>query len=158
MGQKISPTALRITVTKDWKSRWFSMRNYKAFLKEDLALREFLKKRLKSMSVDRIIIERSPDIMAITVHTARPGLIIGRAGTGVEDLKKALRRMIKRKTTVRLDIQEIKNPEASAAIMAESMVEQVEKRIQYRRILKQSLSKIPEAQDLPSKMLCNCAY
>ena len=142
MGQKISPTALRITVTKDWKSRWFSMRNYKAFLKEDLALREFLKKRLKSMSVDRIIIERSPDIMAITVHTARPGLIIGRAGTGVEDLKKALRRMIKRKTTVRLDIQEIKNPEASAAIMAESMVEQVEKRIQYRRILKQSLAKI----------------
>src|SRR3989344_1206742 len=142
MGQKISPTALRITVTKDWKSRWFSMRNYKAFLKEDLALREFLKKRLKSISVDRIIIERSPDIMAITVHTARPGLIIGRAGTGVEDLKKALRRMIKRKTTVRLDIQEIKNPEASAAIMAESMVEQVEKRIQYRRILKQSLAKI----------------
>ena len=142
MGQKISPTSLRITVTKDWKSRWFTTKTYKEFLKEDLKIRTFLQKKLKNMSVDRIGIERSPDLLVITIHTARPGLIIGRAGTGIEDIKKALVRLIKRKTAIRLDVQEIKSPEASAAIMAESMAEQVEKRIQYRRVLKQTLAKI----------------
>lgn len=142
MGQKISPTSLRITVNKDWKSRWFSAKKYSDFLKEDLRLRTFLKKKLKSMSVDSIAIERSPDVLTITIHTARPGLIIGRAGTGAEDLKKALNRMVRRKTAIRLDIQEYKNPESSAAIMAEGMAEQIEKRIQYRRVLKQSLAKI----------------
>ncbi|MEK7616257.1 MAG: 30S ribosomal protein S3 [Patescibacteria group bacterium] len=142
MGQKISPISLRIAVTKDWKSKWFSTRAYKDFLKEDLAIRTLLQKKLKAMSVDRISIERSPDVLTVTVHTARPGLIIGRAGTGVEELKKALQRMIKRKTAIRLDIQEYKNPESSAAIMAESMAEQIEKRMQYRRVLKQTLAKI----------------
>lgn len=142
MGQKISPTSLRVGITKDWKSRWFAVKNYPAFLKEDLAIRTFLGKKLKGMSVDRINIERSPDVLAIAVHTARPGLIIGRAGSGVEELKKALKRTVKRKTAIRLDIQEIKSPESSAAIMAESMAEQIEKRVQYRRILKQSLAKI----------------
>lgn len=142
MGQKISPTSLRVGITKDWKSRWFAVKNYPAFLKEDLAIRTFLGKKLKGMSVDRITIERSPDVLAIAVHTARPGLIIGRAGSGVEELKKALKRTVKRKTAIRLDIQEIKSPESSAAIMAESMAEQIEKRVQYRRILKQSLAKI----------------
>src|SRR3989344_7863241 len=142
MGQKISPTSLRISITKNWKSKWFSTHDYKGFLKEDLAIRKYLQSKLKGMSVDRISIERSPDMMAITIHTARPGLIIGRAGTGVEELKKRLLRIIKRKTSIRLDIQEYKNPESSATIMAESMAEQIEKRMQYRRVLKQSLAKI----------------
>lgn len=94
------------------------------------------------MSVDRVSIERSPDVLTIIVTTARPGLIIGRAGTGIEDLKKALTRIVKRKTAIRIDIQEVKSPESSAAIMAESMAEQIEKRVQYRRILKQTLAKI----------------
>ncbi len=142
MGQKISPTSLRIAVTKDWRSKWFNLRDYPTFLKEDLAIREMLHKKLKNMSVDRVIIERSPDVLTISIFTARPGLIIGRAGTGVEELKKTIGRMVKRKTAIRLDIQEVKSPESSAAIMAESMVEQIEKRVQYRRILKQTLAKI----------------
>ena len=148
MGQKISPTSLRISVNKDWKSKWFNLKQYPAFLKEDLALRAYLHKKLKGMSVDRVIIERSPDVFTVAIHTARPGLIIGRAGTGVEELKKTLRRMIKRKTAVRVDIQEIKSPESSAAIIAESMVEQIEKRVQYRRILKQTLAKIVASRDV----------
>jgi small subunit ribosomal protein S3 len=142
MGQKISPTSLRLSVNKDWKSRWFSSRNYPAFLKEDHGIRTFLFKKLKGMSVGRVEIERSPDVLSIIISTARPGLIIGRGGTGIEDLKKEIKKRVKRKTAIRLDIQEIKNPEASAPIIAEMMTEQVEKRIPYRRVLKQALAKI----------------
>lgn len=142
MGQKISPTSLRIAVTKDWRSKWFNVKNYPVFLQEDLAIRALISKRLKGMSVALVSIERSPDVLSVVIHTARPGLIIGRAGTGIEELKKAVKRLVKRKTAIKLDVQEIKSPESSAAIMAESMTEQVEKRIQYRRILKQTLAKI----------------
>lgn len=142
MGQKISPTSFKLSVNKDWKSRWFGARKYPQFLQEDLAIRDFLNKKLKAMSVDRVEIERSPDVVSVVISTARPGLIIGRGGTGIEDLKKAIQRLIKRKTALRLDVQEFKSPETSAAIMAESMAEQIEKRIPYRRILKQTLAKI----------------
>lgn len=148
MGQKINPTSFRVSVTKDWKSRWFNVRQYKEFLKEDVALRAYLNRKLKNMSVDRITIERSPDVLSIIISTARPGLIIGRSGTGVEELKKTIQRMVKRKTAVRIDIQEYKNPESSAAIMAESMAEQIEKRVQYRRVLKQMLAKITASPEV----------
>jgi small subunit ribosomal protein S3 len=147
MGQKISPTSLRISVNKDWKSRWFNAKNYSHFLKEDMTIREFLDKKLKNMSVDRVEIERGPDVLSITIKTARPGLIIGRGGTGVEDLKSELAKLIKRKTAIRLDIQEFKSPETSARIMAEQMAEQIEKRIPYRRVLKQALAKIAANRD-----------
>ncbi len=148
MGQKISPTSFRLSVNKDWKSRWFNVRKYPEFLKEDVALRNYLSKKLKNMSVDRIQIERSPDVLAVAIITARPGLIIGRGGTGIEDLKREILKLIKRKTSVRLDIQEFKNPESSATIVAEQMAEQVEKRISYRRILKQSIAKIMSNRDV----------
>ena len=148
MGQKISPTSLRVGINKDWKSKWFSVHGYKNYLKEDLALRALLAKRLKSMSVDRISIERSPDVLSIVIATARPGLIIGRSGTGVEELKRQIQRLIKRKTAIRLDIQEFKNPESSAMIMAESIAEQIEKRVQFRRLMKQTLAKIIASPDV----------
>jgi small subunit ribosomal protein S3 len=142
MGQKISPIAMRMTVNKEWRSRWFSSKKYSDFLKEDLAIRKLLNKQLRNMSVDKIEIERSPDVLSVIVHTSRPGLIIGRGGTGAEDLRAAVQKLVRRKTAVRLDIQEFKNPETSAAIVAESMAEQVEKRIPYRRVIKQALAKI----------------
>ncbi len=142
MGQKVSPTSFKLSVTKDWKSRWFSAKKYSEFLQEDMILRKFMGQKLKNMSVDRVEIERSPDVLSIIIYTARPGLIIGRGGTGIEDLKRETQKLIKRKTAVRLDVQEYKNPETSASIMAESMAEQIEKRIPYRRVLKQSLTKI----------------
>lgn len=142
MGQKISPTSFKLSINKDWKSRWFGGKKYPLFLKEDLDIRNLLTKRLKNMSVDRTEIERSPDVLSIIITTARPGLIIGRGGTGIEDLKKEIQKMVKRKTAIRIEVQEFKNPEMSAAIMAESMVEQTEKRMPYRRVLKQTLAKI----------------
>lgn len=148
MGQKISPTSLRLSINKDWKSKWFGAKKYPQFLKEDVAIRKFLDKKLKNMSVDKVGIERSPDVLSIVISTARPGLIIGRGGTGIEDLKADIAKLIKRKTAVRLDVQEFKNPESSAKIMAEQMTEQIEKRLPYRRVLKQTLAKIMANRDV----------
>ncbi len=148
MGQKISPTSLRLSINKDWKSRWFSAKKYPQFLKEDVAIRKFLEKKLKNMSVDKVEIERSPDVLSIVISTARPGLVIGRGGTGIEDLKADIAKLIKRKTAVRLDVQEFKNPETSARIVAEQITEQIEKRVRYRRVLKQTIAKIMANRDV----------
>ena len=139
---------MRISINKDWQSRWFSVKKYPEFLKEDVAIMAFFSKKLKNMSVDRVEIERSPDVLAIAIYTARPGLIIGRGGTGIEDLKLELIKIVKRKTAIRLDIQEFKNPETSATIVAEQIAEQIEKRLPYRRLLKQSLAKIMSNRDV----------
>ena len=142
MGHKVSPISFRITFNKRWMSRWFNLKNYKEMLEEDMIIRDFLEKKLKNMSVDRVEIEKSPDRISVIIFTARPGLIIGRGGAGVEDVKKELAKRIKRKIQVKIDIQEYKNPETSAKIMAESIAEQIERRLPFRRVLKQTLSKI----------------
>lgn len=142
MGHKISPTSFRIGINKDWASRWFGGRKYRDYLKSDLKVRTFLEKKLKNMSVDKVEIERGTDVLNIVVHTSRPGFLIGRGGTGIEELKEAIKNLLKKKIAIRLEIQEIKAPEASAKIMAESMVEQIEKRIPFRRIMKQTLAKM----------------
>ena len=142
MGQKISPTSLRIGIQKDWPSHWFGGRKYIPYLKDDLKIRTFLEKRLKGMSVADVQIERGAEALNILVTTARPGLLIGRGGAGIEELKKAIHQLLKRKVAIRLEVQELKYPELSAAVMAESIVEQIEKRIPFRRIMKMTLSKI----------------
>ena len=148
MGQKISPTSFRIGINKDWPSRWFGHRKYKEYLKDDVAVRSFLNKKLKNMAVDRVEFERGTDTLNVLIYTARPGLIIGRGGTGVEELKSAIRDLLKKKVSVRIEIQEFKNPEASASITAESIADQIEKRIPYRRIMKQTLSKLMANRDI----------
>ncbi|OGN23482.1 MAG: 30S ribosomal protein S3 [Candidatus Yanofskybacteria bacterium RIFCSPLOWO2_01_FULL_42_49] len=148
MGQKISPTSYRIGINKDWLSRWFGRRKYVEYLKNDVAVRDFLSKRLKNTAVDRIELERGTDMLNILIYTARPGLIIGRGGTGVEELKSAVRQLLKKKVGIRVEIQEVKNPEASAAIMAESVVDQIEKRIPFRRVMKQTVAKIIANKDV----------
>lgn len=142
MGQKISPTSLRVGITKDWMSRWFGGRKYHEYLKNDLAVRKFLDKKLKNMGVDRIELERGTDLLNVIIYTSRPGFLIGRGGTGIEELKGKIKDVLKRKVAIRLEIQELKSPELSAKIMADSIVEQIEKRIPYRRIMKQTISKI----------------
>lgn len=142
MGQKISPISFRMGINKDWASHWFGGRKYRDYLKTDLKVRTFLGKKLKNMGIDRVELERGTDSLNIVIYTSRPGFLIGRGGTGVEELKEAVKNLLKKKIAIRLEIQEIKNPEASAQIMAESMVEQIEKRIPFRRILKQTLAKI----------------
>lgn len=142
MGQKISPISLRTGIQKDWLSRWFGGKKYIPFLKDDLKVRDFLEKKLKGMSVANIQLERGTDMLNVVISTARPGLIIGRGGSGIEDLKKAVHRVLKKKVAIRLEVREIKYPELSAAVMAESIVEQIEKRVPFRRIMKMTLQKI----------------
>ncbi len=112
------------------------------YLKDDVAVRAFLNKKLKNIGVDRVELERGTGALNVVIFTARPGLLIGRGGTGVEELKSAIQKLLKNKVSVRIEIQEVKNPEASAMIMAESIVDQIEKRIPFRRIMKQTLAKI----------------
>lgn len=142
MGQKINPTSLRTGINKDWQSRWFGGRKYVSYLKDDIAVRTFLIKKLKNMGIDRVEIERGTDALNIVIYTARPGLLIGRGGGGVEELKNLIQKKMKDKISIRIEVQEIKNPELSAMVMAESMVEQIEKRVPFRRIMKQTITKI----------------
>jgi len=143
MGQKISPTSLRIGIHKDWSSRWFGGARYKKYLKDDLAIRTFLAEKLRNTGVDRIEIERGTDMLVIAIYTARPGLVIGRGGAGVEELKNKIKRLLKNSVpTIKIEIQEIKNPDISATIVAEGIADQVEKRIPFRRVVKQALAKI----------------
>ncbi|MBX4211309.1 MAG: 30S ribosomal protein S3 [Candidatus Yanofskybacteria bacterium] len=153
MGQKISPTSLRLGIIKDWSSRWFGGAKYPKYLRDDLAVRKFLDKRLKNMAVDRVEIERGTDTLNVIIYTARPGLIIGRGGTGADELKKAIHRILKKKIAIRVEIQEVKSPESSAMIMAESIVDQIEKRVPYRRIMKQTLSKIIGSREVKGAKL-----
>lgn len=142
MGQKTSPISMRIGFSQDWRSRYFSKRSMIEYLKDDVKIREFLNKKLRFMGVDKIEVERTSGQLKVVIFTSRPGVIIGRAGTGTEELKKEIDRMIKSSAPVRIEIQEYKNPESSAAIIAEQIVERIEKRFPFRRIMKQALAKI----------------
>ncbi|MEK7579862.1 MAG: 30S ribosomal protein S3 [Patescibacteria group bacterium] len=142
MGQKTSPISMRIGFTQDWRSRYFSEREMIKYLKEDVKIRQFLEKKLRFMNVDRIEIERTAGQLKVIIFTSRPGLIIGRAGSGSEELKKEIDKLIKSSVPVRIEIQEYRNSESSAAIMAEQIIERIEKRVPFRRVIKQALSKI----------------
>lgn len=142
MGQKISPISLRLGLSKDWRSRYFAKKDTIKYLKEDVKIRKFLEKQLRFMGVDNIEIERSPGEVRVVIYTSRPGLIIGRGGAGSDEIKKQTEKLIEGKTRIRIEIQEYKNPDASAAITAEQIIEKIERRMPFRRVLKQALAKI----------------
>lgn len=148
MGQKISPISLRIGFSQDWRSRFFNEKDFIKYLKEDVKIRKFLEKKLRFFGVDRIEIEMSPGQVKIIIFTSRPGLIIGRGGTGADELRKELEKLLKIKGQIRLEIQEYRSPETSASIMAEQIVERIEKRIPFRRVIKQALVKITANKDV----------
>ncbi|OGZ95535.1 MAG: 30S ribosomal protein S3 [Candidatus Sungbacteria bacterium RIFCSPHIGHO2_01_FULL_50_25] len=158
MTHRVHPYIFRIGRTTNWKSRWFDMKNFAGNLREDTLLREWLQKRLRSAHVEQIEIERSPNVMHVIVKTSRPGILIGRGGTGAEDLKNQIKKKLfevrKRfKTSVkphdiRLTIEEVRMPETHAAIAAQMIVDEIEKRISFRRILKQSVEKISASRDV----------
>jgi len=153
MGQKASPVSMRLGINRDWSSRWFGGAKYPAFLKDDLVIRDFLTKRLKNMGVDSVLIERGNNAIRVTIHSARPGLIIGRGGTGVQELNQKLGKLLKFKVPVQLEITEVKNPDSSAAVVAEHIIEQIEKRTPYRRIMKMTMLKIMASRDVKGAKL-----
>jgi len=157
MAQKIHPKSLRLGLTENWTSRWFSFKNLPAQLAEDYYLREFLRKKLKNAKIERIEIERTARQINIIIKAVRPGLIIGRGGSAVEDLKKEILALIlklrkekglKSLPQVSLNIEEVKKPEISASVVAQNMAEDIEKRIPYRRVLKNHLAKIMQHKEV----------
>ena len=138
MGQKIHPTGFRLCVNKDWSSRWFSGNSsYAAIVAEDHKAREFLNKKLGHASLSKVIIERSAKSARITLHTARPGVVIGRKGEEIEVLRKQLSTVMSVPTT--LNIEEVRKPELDAKIVADSIARQLEKRIMFRRAMKRAM-------------------
>ena len=138
MGQKIHPTGFRLSVTRAWASRWYaSSRNFAGMLAEDLAVREYLKKKLKSAAVSRILIERPAKNARITIYSARPGVVIGKKGEDIENLKAELTRRLG--VPVAVNIEEVRKPEIDAQLIADSITQQLEKRIMFRRAMKRAM-------------------
>lgn len=137
MGQKVHPIGFRLKYIYDWESRWFAKNSYANDLIEDLKIRKFVKEKLKRRGISKIIIERFGQRMRITIYTARPGMVIGRGGQDVEKLRKEIQKMTK--WQIQIDINEVKEPELDAQLVAENIAVQIEKRISFRRAMKQAV-------------------
>jgi len=138
MGQKIHPTGFRLSVTRNWASRWYAgMGNFSSMLVEDLKVRAYLKKKLKNASVGRIVIERPAKNARITIFSSRPGVVIGKKGEDIEVLKSALSKLMG--VPVHVNIEEIRKPEVDAQLIADSIAQQLEKRIMFRRAMKRAM-------------------
>ena len=138
MGQKIHPTGFRLAVSRNWASRWYAgNKDFAGKLAEDLQVREFLKKRLKNASVGRVLIERPAKNARITIYSARPGVVIGKKGEDIERLKVELTKMLG--VPVHVNIEEIRKPEVDAQLIADSITQQLEKRIMFRRAMKRAM-------------------
>jgi small subunit ribosomal protein S3 len=143
MGQKVHPFAFRLGYNKTWLSLWFNEKNYAKQLLEDIKLREILTKRLKTAGIDRIGIERSANMIHFVISVARPGVVIGKGGTMIEELNQDLTKITGAK--VKIDIKEVAHADLSAKVVADSVARQIERRINYRRAIKQSIDKAMQA-------------
>lgn len=139
MGQKVHPKGLRVGIIRDWESNWYADKNYHELLHEDLKLRKYIKAKLYHAGISAIEIERAANRIKISIYTAKPGIVIGRGGSEVEALRKALEQMTDKKVNV--NIIEVKKPELNSQLVAESVANQLEKRIGFRRAMKQAVSR-----------------
>jgi small subunit ribosomal protein S3 len=135
VGQKVNPVGLRIGIIKDWESKWYAGKDFADLLHEDLKIREYITKRLKDASVSKVEIERAANRVNVTVHTAKPGMVIGKGGTEVEALRKALNQLTGKR--VHINILEIKRADLDAKLVAENIARQLENRVSFRRAQKQ---------------------
>lgn len=146
MGHKINPTSLRVNITETWKSKWFSKSHYKEQLKEDVQIREYLEKHLKKAGLVRVDIERKGDgTLSVIIKTTKPGLIIGKGGAGIEDLKKKIKDKLRLKKDIKVNIEEVREVNLQAQVIADGIAEQIEKRVAFRRLMKQSLEQMMNA-------------
>lgn len=151
MGRKVSPISFRLKYNETWRSRWFSDKNYTKNLIEDMKIRELLKKLLHNAAVSKVIIERDSAQIVVNIHTARPGVIIGRKGSGTVDLKNKLQNISSTRLTI--NIVEVKNPDADASLVGQNMAFQIQNRIAFRRVMKQAVEKAMQAKALGIKVM-----
>jgi len=156
MGRKINPFVFRLGVIEGWKSRWFHGKKYKDFLKEDFLLRSFLFSKFKKLGLEKIEIERSANQVNIIIFTSRPGLIIGKGGGGIEALKNEIEKKYQRvrsdkkepKVQIKLQVEEVSKPETHAQVVAQQAADQIERRIPFRRVMKQTLDKMLQNKEV----------
>ena len=152
MGQKVNPNGMRIGVIKGWDSNWYADKDYEKFLLEDIKIREFIKEKLFLSGISKVEIERASNKISISIHTAKPGMVIGRQGSNIELLKGDLKKM----TTGNIDINivEVKQPDMDATLVAESIASQLERRIAFRRAMKQAIGRTMRMGALGIKVQC----
>jgi small subunit ribosomal protein S3 len=143
MGQKVSPVGLRVGIIRDWESKWYADKDFAELLHEDIKIREYISARLKDAAVSKVEIERAANRVNITVHTAKPGMVIGKGGTEVEALRKALNQLTGKR--VHINILEIKKADLDAKLVAENIARQLENRVSFRRAQKQAIQRAMRA-------------
>lgn len=150
MGKKVNPKSLRIGITSGWQSRWFTRKDYAKKLEEDIKIRDFIMDRWKSSSISEVNIERSSGVIRLIIKTSRPGVLIGRGGTGIGDISNAIKKKFfaGKKVELKIDIQEIKKFEESASLVAQNVAEQLEKRLPFRRVLKSIIDQIMKNKNI----------
>jgi len=153
MGQKVNPTGIRLGINKTWSSRWFSKSNYKKLLHEDLNIKKYVEEKLKSASISKITIARAAKKLRLTIYSSRPGIIIGKKGADIENLKKMLTQMSN--LEVFLDIKEVRKPEVEAKLVAENIATQLEKRISFRRAMKKAVQSSMRLGAKGVKIVCS---
>ena len=139
MGQKVNPHGLRVGIIKDWDTKWYAEKDFADYLVEDVKIRKFIKNKLYASGISKILIERTTDKIKISVYTAKPGIVIGRNGAAIEELRNEVQKMTNHK--VNINIEEIKRPELDSQLVAESIAQQLENRVTFRRAMKQSMGR-----------------
>jgi len=153
LGRKVHPVGFRIGIIRDWQSKWYSDKSYTIFLQEDIKIRNAIVTKYAEAAIAKVDIDRQANEVAITIHTARPGIVIGRGGQRVDEMRQYLEKLIGKK--VRLNIQEIRQPELDAVLVSRSIAEQLERRIAYRRAMKQSMFRTMQAGAKGIRILCS---
>ncbi len=155
MGQKVNPYGFRLGITTDWKSRWFEEKNYQNCVIEDWKIRDYLMSQLESAAVSRIEVERTRDRLRVDIHTARPGIVIGRRGSEADRLKKKIEDITGLNNRIQLNIQEIKQPELDAALIAQGICDQLARRVAFRRAMKRAIQTVQKAGALGVRVQCS---
>ena len=153
MGQKVNPHGLRVGVIKEWDSKWYADADFSDYLVEDYNIRKFLKEKLFAAGISKIEIERASDRVKVIIHTAKPGVVIGKGGNEIEVTKKELSKLTDKKVLV--DIKEIKRPDKDAQLVAENIAQQLENRVSFRRAMKSTMSRTMKAGALGIKTSCS---
>ncbi|RKY99089.1 MAG: 30S ribosomal protein S3 [Candidatus Hydrothermota bacterium] len=139
MGQKVHPIGFRIGINKDWQSHWFARgKDYEKFLHEDLKIREYVRKRFKEAGISKVIVDRAADKLSVTIHTARPGMVIGRRGQEVESLRRELTQLVGYKD-ININVVEVRIPETDAELIAQNLAARIEQRVSHRRAMKRAV-------------------
>jgi small subunit ribosomal protein S3 len=152
LGQKTNPVGLRLGIIRKWDSRWYAKRDYSNLLGEDIFIRKYITSRLHRAGISRVIIDRAPKKITVTIHTARPGIVIGRKGTEVDQLRDELQHITKKE--IHVNIQEVEKPELDARLVAEHIAHQLAQRVSHRRAMKKALASSRRAGALGIKIQC----